>query len=416
MHMHKALVPLLALGILSGCGGSGSKNSNTPAPATVNVYMGSDNIPGFTSVVVSIAKLEWSPDGSSFYPVGTPVPAAYDLVGLQNGNGQTTAGQIVHGAVIAPTTVTQWRITWDTTSNPSDPTLSYASVVDASGNKGALTMPVTTVVPGLVNLASGKAYNVQIMVTGAGAVQNTGSVTSTTSKIPIFTFANATGAAYDLATTCTITGNLNNTVGSTALPMAYVEVYAETVVNSLPTIVRRSMTDASGHYVLDGLPASASSTPPVYYVVSQGYSPLNAVSYPAQASEPVSASTPTTFLENLPFPATAATTNTINVTVLPASKVTQSTWAEISHGLPTPAGQSTNVAYLIVRSANAATTLGVSDLVAFPGLPTPVTYTVTAQRTTTPSPLVLPIAPVPMVNPSFLLTAGTPTAVSFTYK
>ena len=422
MQIHHALVSVLALGILSGCGGSGSSKSSTPAPATVNVYLGSDNIPGFTSVVVSIAKLEWSPDGSSWYPVtpsggdGKFVPAAYDLVGLQNGNGQTSAGQIVHAAVIAPTAITQWRITWDTVSNPSDPTLSPSSVVDSSGNKGVLTMPVTTVLPGKVTLTTGSAYNVELMVTGAGSVQNTGVTTSATSKIPVFSFANATGAGFDLATTCTLTGNLNDTVGASALPLAYVEVYAESVVNGLPTIVRRSMTDASGHFVLDALPAAATASP-VYYVVSQGYSPLNANSYLPQASGPISASTPTTFTQSLLFPALSATTNTINATVTPASLATQSTWAEVSQGLPTPAGQTNYVQNLIIRSANAATSLAsATDTIALPGLPTPAPYTVTTQRTTTANPVVLPIVPVPQVNPSFLLTSGTPTTITFTYK
>ena len=104
MHIHKALVSILALGMLLGCGGSSSKSS-TPAPGTLNVYLGADSIPGYDSVVVSVQKLEWSPDGNNWYPVGT-VLNSYDLVQLQNGNGNTPAGVLVTGAVLAPTTIT----------------------------------------------------------------------------------------------------------------------------------------------------------------------------------------------------------------------------------------------------------------------------------------------------------------------
>jgi hypothetical protein len=430
MQIHKALASILALGMLFGCGGSSSKSS-TPAPGTLNVYLGSDSIPGYDSVVVSVQKLEWSPDGGNWYPVGT-VLNSYDLVQLQNGNGNTPTGVLVTGAVLAPTTITQWRITWDTTSNPKDPTAaaSYVTLSNViTGSGGNLSMPATTIVPGKVNISSGVATRVELMITGAGAVQATG--VSSLSAIPIYSFLNATGQAFDLATTCTLTGTLSSTVTSTPVALPYGEVYAETLVNGNFAIVRRSMTDAAGNYTLDALPAATASaeSAPIYYVVSAAYNPVNVDFFAPQASAPFTATAPgvttgATFATlDLAFPATATTLGAINATVTPASlfantgqNTTDSTWAEVAQPVPAPAGQTTVVPTLIIRSTNAVTAAS-GDLIFIGSLPASVPYTVTAQRAASTAPGTLLASPValPYAN-QVTLSTGITTPITFVYK
>jgi len=432
MLIHKALAPLLALGLLFGCSSSSSKSS-TPAPGTVTVYLGADNIPDFDSVVVSVSTLEWSADGATWNTLGS-VLKSYDLIKLQNGNGAGVSGLMLSGVTMAPTTITQWRITWDTVSNPTNPS-SAASYVTTSGTNatsGNLTMPTHTVLAGKVVVASGVASSVELFIAGAGSVQNTGKPTA--SNLPVFSFLNATGAAVDLATTCTLTGSLTSTVTATAAPIANVEVYAEMMSAGLPAVVRRSLTDANGNYVLDGLPIATSAGNPItYMVVSQPYNAVTSINYPPQASGPFSASSAGVYSASafpsfaMAFPATQTSLGTISTTISPASlyqnatqNVSQSTWVEVSQPLAAPAGQASYVPTLIIRSTNAATTAATATALAFDSvvtgsLPTAIPYTVTAQRATSLTPGTLLGAPVPQVYDQPLLTSAEIAPILFTY-
>jgi hypothetical protein len=68
--------------------------------------------------------------------------------------------------------------------------------------------------------------------------------------------------AYDKLATGSISGTL--TVSGTTGPIAGATVTAQWVTSGQPAIARTTVTDASGHYVLDLLPAGTT-----YYVVSQ---------------------------------------------------------------------------------------------------------------------------------------------------
>ena len=388
MKIHKFLLPLLALGAMVGCGGSGSKTVVTPTPGTLNIYMGTDSLPGYSTILVSVASVEWSADGSTWNSAGT-IGNTFNLAALQNGVGSTAAGALVKGlSLAAGTTIAQFRITWDTTSNPVDPTSAPSYVLtQAVGSqpsvKGILTMPATTVATGHVVIQSGTTTNVKIMFAGPGAIQNTGQVSSSTVASPIYTFQNSRATAFDLAATCTLTGTLESTVTATATPIPGAEVYAETMVNGLATIVRRSMTDANGTFVLDGLAVGD-----IYYVVSQAYNPANAVTYTPQASaafQPANAQTYSNPGLSLAFP-TTTTAGTLNAFATPASSSTQSTWGEVSQGMATPSTQSpvTAVQQLIIRSTEAVTGSG-ADTILFPDVPAGVNlipYTFIGYRTT----------------------------------
>ena len=441
MQIHKILLPVLALGLLFGCGGGSSKSSSTPAPATVNVYLGADSIPGFNSITVTVAKVEWSPDGGSWYSMGTP-NGSYDLVKLQNGNGYSATGLLVSKVAMTEATIKWFRLSWATTNGSNASAAPAFVLVDNPDNpdnpvqSGVLTMPGsttagalgTTIFPADIVVAAGSTVEAEIMIAGAGAVQNTGKATSTANPQTIYTFMNATGQGFDRGACCSITGTLQASVTATLAPLSNVEVYAETVVGqpSITSIVRRAITDSNGNYTLDALPATNSaSTAPTYYVVSQAFNYLPETNaYLPQASAPVVASTsPAVFPSvDLTFTTLAPTVGTIAATINPASTMpvtnvtqkTQSTWAELSQLLLTPSNQSVVGANLIIRSTEAVTGAS-SDLITLASLPTGQPYIFTAQRTTTTGTSV-PLAPVALSLPTSLtLTSGVTTPVTLTY-
>jgi hypothetical protein len=157
-------------------------------------------------------------------------------------------------------------------------------------------------------------------------------------------------------------------------------------------------------------------------VVSSAFNSTSANFYNPQASAPITANAPTIYSnEGLSFPTIASPLGGITATITPASLATESTWLEVSQGLPTPAGQTSVVQNLIIQSVNAATNgAATSDTVAVTSLPisilgTAVPYSVVAQRVTTPKPIVVPIAPVAAAAQS--VNAASPaTAVTFTFK
>ena len=411
MQIYKALVPVLALGLWSGCGG---KKAAAPAtPGTLNITLGSDSIPGYTNVVVSVNKLEWSPDGSHWGTLstldspgsaGTPAilgnaDKTFDLEALENGNGGSAA--MMPAVTLEPATIQNFRITW---SNVNYASASHsASYVNYPGPSsllsGALTMPVqsVTVVSANIPLASNATVHAQIMLAGNQAVQSRAGGTT-------FSFQ-PTGTAYDLATTATITGNLSD--GSTGL--AGVEVYAEALDgNFKPSIVRRSITDASGNYVLDALPVAlaAATTSTAYYVVTQPS--VSGIVYPAQASAPITVSTATGYTANMTFTPPIVAACSMQVTVSPASLATEGTWVELQQPLATGSGSQT----FIVRSLTVDSYGTQSDTVTFSDLaPTIVGYGVVAYRSlsgATPT-AVISTAPVPVS------AAVSPATCSLTY-
>jgi hypothetical protein len=375
---------LLCLGLTLACGGGGGSSSYSVTPTgTLTVRFGSDSFAGYSQAVVSIEKVEGSPDGSSWASLGN-VKATFDLMQLQNGN----SAVILPAAKVNAGTYTQFRITWATANYnpvvgqaPNPP----AYVIPAGGAGQALSMPITTVVSGTVAVPANGSTVAQIMLSGQQAVQaRTGGV---------YTFQ-ATGSAYDLAASARITGHLESGV----TPLAGAEVFAETVDgNGLATIQRRAFSDLSGNYALEGL-----ATGNLYFVTSQPAGTVSA--YAAAAAPPVNASTAVTYTADLAFGALQIPGSLI-LTITPASLTTQGTWGELRQILSIGSGNYKN---LIVRSQSVAS--GASqDQAGILGL-APGTYGITVQRSTSGA------APIMKTGTQVLVSANgttTPTPLSY---
>ncbi len=355
MPFRRMLAPLLLLAATLACGGGGSTSWGGASTGTLTVRFGTDSFPGYDQAVVSLEKLEGTTNGTSWTTLGT-VRATYDLMNLQNGN----SVKILPATSVPAGAYSQFRITW-AMINYSDQSRQAAYVVLPGVTTGLLmSMPTTTVIPASVNVSSGGSATAQIMLSGQQAIQQRAGT-------PTYTFQ-ATGQAYDLSQVASIAGKLTD--GTT--PLVGAEVYAETVDGlQVATIQRRAFTDATGSYLLECLPAGASTA---YFVVSQPASTLSA--YAAEASSPISVAAATTATANLAFSG-AQQSGALTLTINPPSLPTVATWGELRQNLAAGPGLLEN---LIVRSQSAVTSAS-QDQVYFTGL-APSFYGVTAQRST----------------------------------
>ncbi|GLH74922.1 hypothetical protein GETHLI_34240 [Geothrix limicola] len=353
--MRVSLFPmaLLGLGLALACGGGGS--SSQPAPTgKLTIRLGSDSFPGYSQAVVSVEKVEGSTDGSNWMTLGN-VKKTYDLMVLQNGHSTV----ILPATTVSPATYTQFRITW-ATDNYTSPISKPAYVWPTGAAVGQpLAMPTTTLVNGPVTVAANGDVTAQIMLSGLQPVQFRAGSTA-------YTFQ-AVGRALDLAASASITGQVAD--GST--PLAGAEVFAETVDGvGFATLQRRAFADASGTFVLEGLPTGS-----LYYVVSQPAA-SSSTCYGAKASAAVNATSAAAYPTSLAFSA-PQTPGSLTLTITPASLATQSTWGELRQTLATGASGSQT---LIVR-AQAADSGLTQDQAGFLNL-APGTYGVAAQRST----------------------------------
>lgn len=385
MQFHKASGPLLALGLLFSCGGSGLGGPKAPAAGTLSLTLGADSIPGFSQVVVSVEKVEWTADGTNWKPLGA-VKASYDLAALQNGKG--AAGVLLSSVSLSPVTIRQFRITWATSHYPVDSHVA-AYAVPTGGTDLPLTMPLTTEVTGPVVVPSNGVVQAQIMLSGEQAVQGR---VSTSQPLSF----QATGQAFDLAATARVTGHL----GLGAANLAGVEVYAETISGTVASVQRRSVTDANGNYALEALPVGS-----LYYVVAQPT--IGATAYKAKASAAINADKAMGYTADLVFD-TPLATGTLALAITPASMAKEGTWVELRQTLPTgPDFQTFIVRSLTVNSGST------QDQVSFPGLATssitPSTYNVRILRS------VAGAAPVVKDGAVQQVMAGATTNYSLTY-
>lgn len=351
----KVVLPICtALACLLGCGGS----STSPTPTgTIAITLSSDNLPGFSQVVVSLETIEGTMDGSKWFTLGQP-KGTVDLMALQNG----------HGVVVLPAskvysgTYTQFRLTWSAT-NYQSAINKPAYVIPEGGAGQELTMPTTTVIKGSVTVPSNGAGQALLMFNG-----DQGVLSAPTSTTP-YRF-NATGQAFDPSNCGRILGTLS---GPTA-GLAGVEVYAQTLDGlGTATLARRAVSDASGNYELDGLPSGS-----IYFVAAQ---PANRL---AQAASAGTLAAGASLTANLTF-AAPVTSGTLALTLTPKSSSTQGTWGELRQSLSAGGVSPT----LIVRSRPAI--IGdAQDTATFLAVP-PGTYGVTAQRSTSGgTPVILP--------------------------
>ncbi|BDU73739.1 DUF4382 domain-containing protein [Mesoterricola silvestris] len=367
-----ALPTCAALAFLLGCGGSSTSSAPT---GTLTLTLSSDNLPGFSQVVVSLDKVEGTQDGSRWLNLGSP-QTTVDLMALQNGHGVV----ILNAAKVYSGTYTQFRLTWGTKNYNSAINLP-AYVIPEGGAGQVLAMPTTTVVKGSATLPSNGSAQALIMLSG-----DQGVLTAPASATP-YRF-NATGQAFD-ATNC---GRITGQVAGPNGKLAGVEVLAQTVDGvGLATLARRAVSDASGAFELDGLPSGA-----IYYLAAQ---PLNCQ---AQAAAPGTLAAGATLNANLTFTA-PVTSGTLVLAITPKSSDTQGTWGELRQSLATGAGAQN----LIIRSRTAI--IGASqDTVSFLSV-APGTYGVTAQRSTSGA------APVPNNGSQQAVAAGGTTNATLAF-
>jgi Domain of unknown function (DUF4382) len=363
MRIRLISVSLLCLGWMLACGGGGGGSQPAPPTGSLTLRFGSDSFPiptPYDQVFVSLEKVDGSPDGTNWVALGN-VQATYNLLVLQNGN----SAVIVPAAKVTPGTYKQFRITWAIGTYPSSAlSPGYLSQSTTFATQ-TLSMPTTTIVSGLITVPANGSTTAQIMLSGQQAVQFRAAAQTSG-----YTFQ-ATGSVYDLSSSATITGHLE--FGTT--PLAGAEVFAETLDGTLlASIQRRAFTDATGKYILEGLPIGSGVT---YFVASQPV--IASGAYPAAAAAlPVIASTATTYTADLAVNAASQSPGSLTLTITPASTASQGTWGELRQSLSTGGG---NSQILIVRSQSVATGQA-QDQTGIFGLIPGASYGLTVQRST----------------------------------
>jgi hypothetical protein len=214
MRRFQFLASLFLLGIALACGGGSSSSPATPS-GTLTLRLGADSFPGYAQVIVSLEKVEALSAGNVWIPLGD-VHQTFDLLALQNGQSRV----ILPAKQMDLGTFSQFRLTWATINYNDGGSLPALVQITDITTRHPLVMPATTLVNGPITVANATDTVAQVMFSGQQAVQQR------SGTLP-FSFQ-ATGQAYDLATSAHITGHLADGVTS----LGGVEVYAETVDGS----------------------------------------------------------------------------------------------------------------------------------------------------------------------------------------
>ena len=196
MSKLQPLAPVAVLALILSCGGVGGGTRAVPM-GSLALRLGSDSFPGYSSVVVSVEKVEGSVDGTTWTTLGE-VKSTFDLMALQNGN----------SAVLLPATsvpqqaYSQFRLTWAQKNYQSAINLP-AYITAGAGVGQPLVMPATTVIPGSVRVTASGTVVGLLLFSGQQAVVPRGTPSTT------YTFQ-ATGNGLDQAGMATITGHLGD--------------------------------------------------------------------------------------------------------------------------------------------------------------------------------------------------------------
>jgi hypothetical protein len=188
--------------------------------------------------------------------------------------------------------------------------------------------------------------------------------------------------AYDRLETGSISGTFGvagptGPTGPLPAPLAGAVVTAQTVSGGVPTVVRSTTTDASGHYVLDLLPRGGT-----YHVVSQpvsfdaGGSAVASYEPKASAGIPITVAAPVQTYDALFTVATA--TGALSGSVTPVAVIPQVD--ELDALLPFDVGGIPQP--FVVRSVTATVSAGAEsyDMAALPTATPSRTYTVVGRR------------------------------------
>lgn len=348
-----ASLPLL---LALGCGGGSS--STGPANGAVSLALGADSTSDWSQVVMGVEEVDASTDGAHWSAIATP-RRTFDLQKLEGGSPLTLAS----GASLAPGTY-RFRIQWATTNYDNGVFLPAYAYPAGSATGQALAMPVSTILPGSVQIGAGQAVSLLAMLDTASAVQTF----QGTSTQVVF---QPTPGLFD-STCCAITGTLVDEGGQ---PLAGAEVFAEIIDGTgTPHLMRRALTKSDGTYRLDGLPASLSGVQAAYYLVAMPGAGAGA-SHPAVAVGPVLATPGGQIAASKLAAAAAVTSGELDAAFTPETPSGQGTFVDLR--------QSVNVGssspFLIVRANAVGTVVSSGDTYAFQDLP-PGSYGVNALR------------------------------------
>ena len=334
--------PLLLL--LTACGGGGNGPTGS-AGSTLTLDLGADSTPDWSKVVLGVQEVDVSSDGTNWTALSTP-KKTFDLNQIQNGG----LINIASNAPISPGTY-QVRITWATT-NYADGALQPAYVYPVGSSTGsALTMPVTSKVPGTISVSSNGTNSAFVMLDTASAVQ---SFTSGSAKI----LFQPSAVLFD-STSASITGTV---MDGSAHAIAGAEVFAEVIDGTLtPHVMRRAFTNASGAYQLDGLDTSGGES---YFIVAMPAA-SSTTAYPPGA---MGAFTPTAGqvvdAGAMAFSASPVSTGGIALTLTPQTPSGQGTFANLQQNILIG-----GVSYPLIFRADAVITGTSSDTYTFAKLP-----------------------------------------------
>ncbi len=354
----RGILSIVVFGTLLAACGSGTST----APATMNVRLVDAPSSGYSEVNIDVRTVQIASDGG-WITLGTP-NRVVNLLALTGGVSDT----LVDGATLPAGTYGQMRLVLgpDNTVKLLDGTVAPLKV--PSGQQSGVKLTVRFVVePGTTSdvYIDFDAHK-SVFVHEAG---NSGKY-----------ILRPTVRAYDRLETGSISGAM--TVSGTAAPLPGVVVTAQTVTSGTPAVVRSTVTDAAGHYVLDLLPRDGS-----YHVVSQpvthdgaglvtgSYEPRASAGLTITAANPVR-----TF--DASFSAATAT-GSLAGAVTPVATESQADMVEAR--LPLDAGGVLQP--FVVRTVAAAVAAG-AESYAIPALPTAApsrAYTVVGDRKTVDS-------------------------------
>ncbi|HJV91501.1 MAG TPA: DUF4382 domain-containing protein [Holophagaceae bacterium] len=345
----KCLALTAALGLALGCGSSSTSGST----AAMNVHVTDGPISGYQEINVHIQSVEIKGDGG-WITLGTP-DVTLNLLTLTGGVSQTLAA----GATLPAGHYGQMRLILGAGNTVK---LADGSVHDLTVPSGLQTGLKLTV---SFDVAAGTTKDVWIDFDAAHSIQVV--ATGASSKFML----RPTLRACDKVATGAISGTFTDAASSA--PLAGAMVFAETLDGTgAPHLVRSTVTDAAGHYLLDLLPVGAS-----YHVVSLPRVGAPAVTaYGAQASDALAVTAGTPVLTfNATFTAAVAVGG-VGGDVTPVATADQHDTVDLQQALMADGASHTFIVDTVMATVGTST-----ETYAFANLPVG-TYAVQGRRST----------------------------------